>query len=176
MISDLDSIHVGWKWHRDTFLRAQREMWRLRARKKNTRAWLFRCLMGIAGIYLGYALFRSIAGALGFAVFVGAMGVVGGMIGQRVQWRVQATSFEKRCMPKYASVTYVIDSTGFRITNADTDLHLGWSGFQRWAESDEFFLLFTGPSMGYYIPKQAVTSGDLQRTRERLSSSILMTT
>jgi len=138
----------------------------------NARISGFRGLLAVAALFVGYALSRSAVSTASFVAFVAVAGALGGKVGERVQWRLQARSFERRCLPKYASMLYVLDSSGFRIQNGDTDLHIGWSAFDRWTESDEFLLLFTGPAVGYYLPKQAASPGDLPRALELLSRSI----
>lgn len=82
---------MTWTWARDQYTRAEHAVAR-HGKRGGAKRWIIRGVSGIVGLALGYSLFETALGAIGFIAFVGASAAVGGVIGQRVQIALRATT------------------------------------------------------------------------------------
>jgi len=162
---------VTWTWARDQYTRAEHAVAR-HGKRGGAKRWIIRGVSGIVGLALGYSLFETALGAIGFIAFVGASAAVGGVIGQRVQIALRARKFEKRCLPKYGSIAFVADAGGVHLLNGDTEVRNAWSAFDRWVETGEFFLILWPVGGGYYLPKSAISEKDQEHWRSLLAASL----
>ena len=162
---------MTWTWARDQYTRAEHAVAR-HGKRGRARRWIIRGVIGVVGFALGYSVFGTALGAIGFIALVGASAAVGGVIGQRVQIALRARKFEKRCLPKYASIVFVAGAAGVHLQNGDTEVRHAWSAFDRWVETDEFFLIMWPAGGGYYVPKSAMSGEDHRHWRSLLGASL----
>ena len=67
--------------------------------------------------------------------------------------------------------THQFSEEGFRVRNPLADTLVRWAAFLEVLETKEVFLLYTSPSMAYFLPKRAIrTSEDLAQLRSFLKT------
>jgi len=70
------------------------------------------------------------------------------------------------------SVEADISEEEFRSVGTTGETRTKWAGFDRYAESDDLFLLYTGPRIFFALPKRAFGPGEVEQFRELLRGKL----
>ncbi len=171
--SNTEEVVLTWNWDASEYHRANSAIFRARRLGIRLRFPLIALAIGISlGLFEVYFRDRSLLVGIIAMLFLSAFAFAGGVIGSRVQGWLGARQFSKKNPPDRRSMKATITPHQYLIDAPNGSVSLTWRAIERAVESQVFFLLYTSPSAGYYIPKRAMDDRSLVNVRRVLKDMV----